>query len=174
MCSSDLLVAKAAGATIPTQVTDKAAQALLSARLQTGSYTYGGSVADRPSATLKDSAGRMPVCEGVLFQLGRSDLDKVRFALSNFWEHMSRLETVRRNDFHSDGELAGFFFFHSLFHASEVVHLLPEGERAEHWQRFRTVLQEIPEVDGSWLDSHELGRSYGTAMALLTLTNCAR
>ena len=169
----ELLSAKAAGASVPTAVTDKAAQALLSARMQTGTYVYGGSVAERGSASLKDSAGRMPVCEGVLFQLGRSDLDKVRFALQNFWDHMQRLETVRRNDFHSDGELAGFFFFHSVFHASEVVHLLPAEEQAAHWQRFRTVLQEIPELDGSWLDSHELGRSYGTAMALLTLANCA-
>ena len=169
----ELLAAKAAGAAVPTAVTDKAAQALLSARMQTGTYVYGGSVAERGSASLKDSAGRMPVCEGVLFQLGRSDLDKVRFALQNFWDHMQRLETVRRNDFHSDGELAGFFFFHSVFHASEVVHLLPAEEQAAHWQRFRTLLQEIPELDGSWLDSHELGRSYGTAMALLTLANCA-
>ena len=170
----ELLSAKAAGASVPTQVTDKAAQALLSARMQTGTYVYGGSVAERGDATLKDSAGRMPVCEGVLFQLGRSDLDKVRFALQNFWDHMQRLETVRRNDFHSDGELAGFFFFHSVFHASEVVRLLPAEEQAQHWQRFRTLLQEIPELDGSWLDSHELGRSYGTAMALLTLANCAQ
>jgi hypothetical protein len=27
----------------------------------------------------------------------------------------------------------------------------------------------IPEFDGSFIDSHELGKSYGTAMALLVL-----
>ena len=78
---------------------------------------------------------------------------------------------MRRNDFHSDGELGGFFFFHSIYHASEVVRLLPEDEQRPHWQRFLALLQEIPELDGSFLDSHELGRSYGTAMALLTLKN---
>ena len=67
-----------------------------------------------------------------------------------------------------------FFFFHSVFHASEVVRLLPEDERSTHWQRFQALLQQIPELDGSFLDSHELGRSYGTAMALLTLANCTR
>jgi hypothetical protein len=169
----ELLAAKAAGATVPTEMTDKAAQALLSARLQNGTYTYGGAAGEGDATKLKDSAGRMPVCEGTLLQLGRSDLDKVRFALQNFWDHMQNLEGVRRNDFHSDGELGGFFFFHSLFHASETVRLLPEAERMPHWQRFQELLQRIPELDGSFLDSHELGRSYGTAMALLTLLNCS-
>ncbi|MBL8728291.1 MAG: hypothetical protein JNM25_07675 [Planctomycetes bacterium] len=168
-----LLVAKAAGASVPTEVTDKAAGALLSARFQSGAYVYGGTAKGRPTG-LKDSAGRMPVCEGVLLQVGRSDLDKLRFALEQFWGHMQNLETVRRNDFHSDGELAGFFFFHSLFHASEAVRLLPEAEQAPHWQRFVELLQRIPELDGSFVDSHELGRSYGTAMALLTLRNATR
>jgi hypothetical protein len=169
----EVLAAKAAGATVPTEVTDKAAAALLSARHQNGTYSYGGAAGGRPTG-LKDSAGRMPVCEGTLLQLGRSDLDKVRFALANFWDHMQNLEGVRRNDFHSDGELGGFFFFHSVFHASEVVRLLPEEEQAAQWARFLPLLQQIPELDGSFLDSHELGRSYGTAMALLTLRNCRR
>jgi hypothetical protein len=169
--AQELLVAKAAGASVPSEVTDKAAQALLSARTKNGAFVYGGA-ARGGDGNLKDSAGRMPVCEGALLQLGRSDLDKFRFAMQNFWDHMARLEGVRRNDFHSDGELAGFFFFHSLYHASEAMRLLPAEEQAPHRQRFLQVLQGIPEVDGSFLDSHELGRSYGTAMALLTLANC--
>jgi hypothetical protein len=169
----EVLAAKAAGATVPSEVTDKAASALLSARFQNGTYVYGGSAKGRETG-LKDASGRMPVCEGVLLQLGRSDLDRVRFALQNFWDHVQNLEGVRRNDFHSDGELGGFFFFHAVFHASEVVHLLPADERPAHWQRFVQLLQAIPELDGSFLDSHELGRSYGTAMALLTLATVTR
>ncbi len=168
-----LLTAKAAGADVPSEVTDKAAGALLSARFQNGAYVYGGVAKGRPTG-LKDSAGRMAICEGVLLQEGRSDLDKLRFALEQFWGHMQNLETVRRNDFHSDGELAGFFFFHALFHTSEAVRLLPEAEQKPHWQRFVELLQRIPEMDGSFVDSHELGRSYGTAMALLTLRNATR
>jgi hypothetical protein len=170
---SELLAARAAGATVPDEMTDKAAVALLSARTQNGSYVYGGKASDG-EGSLKDAAGRMPICEGTLLQLGRSDLDKLRFALQNFWDHMARLETVRRNDFHSDGELAGFFFFHSVYHASEVVHLLPKEEQQAHWQRLLQLVQQVPEIDGSFLDSHELGRSYGTAMALLTLSNLSR
>jgi hypothetical protein len=36
------------------------------------------------------------------------------------------------------------------------------------------LLQKIPEMDGSFVDSHEFGRSYGTAMALLILRNAVR
>lgn len=169
----ELTAARAAGATVPTEVTDKAAAALISARFQNGAFVYGGAAGARPTK-LKDSSARMPVCEGALFLHGRSDLDKVRFALATFWQHMQNIEGVRRNDFHSDGELGGFFFFHAVFHASEVVRLLPAAEQPEHWQRFVALLQQIPELDGSCLDSHELGRSYGTAMALLTLRNAAR
>lgn len=168
----EILAAKAAGATVPTEMTDRAAQALISARNQNGAFVYGGAAREGGTTGLKDAAGRMPVCEGTLFQLGRSDIDKVRFALQNFWDHMQNLEGVRRNDFHSDGELGGFFFFHAVFHASETVRLLPTEERTAHWQRFLALLQQVPELDGSFLDSHELGRSYGTAMALLTLANC--
>ncbi|HEX5054123.1 MAG TPA: hypothetical protein VFZ65_20260 [Planctomycetota bacterium] len=170
----EVLAAKAAGATVPAEVTDKAAGALLSARYQTGSFSYGGSAGEGRPTGLKDASGRMPVCEGALFQVGRSDPDRLRFALDNFWQYMKNLEGVRRNDFHSDGELGGFFFFHAVFHASEVVRLLPEEEQAAHWQRFVALLQQIPEMDGSFLDSHEFGRSYGTAMALLTLRNATR
>ncbi|MBX3461831.1 MAG: hypothetical protein KF830_01555 [Planctomycetes bacterium] len=168
-----VLTARAAGAAVPAEVLDKAAGALLQARFPNGAYVYGGAAKGQPTG-VKDSAGRMPLCEGTLLQLGRSDLARVRTALDAFWSHLERLETVRRNDFHSDGELAGFFFFHSLFHASEVVRLLPEDERPAHWRRFVDVLQRIPEFDGSFVDSHEIGRSYGTAMALLVLRNATR
>ncbi len=170
----EVLAAKAAGASVPIEVTDRAAAALISARSKNGTFVYGGAAAEGHETKLKDSAGRMPVCEGALFQVGRSDLEKVTFSIDNFWANMKNLEGVRRNDFHSDGELGGFFFFHSVFHASETVRLLPPEAQKVQWERFLALLQQIPELDGSFLDSHELGRSYGTAMALLTLRNCQR
>jgi hypothetical protein len=113
----------------------------------------------------------MPMCETVLFAAQRSDLGKVNDAFRNYFDTMDRIETVRRNDFHSDGELAGFFFFHGLYHNSEANKLLPEAERKANAQKLRDILANIPEMDGSFVDSHEIGRSYGTAMALLTLAN---
>ncbi|MEZ6095879.1 MAG: hypothetical protein R3C03_16885 [Pirellulaceae bacterium] len=36
--------------------------------------------------------------------------------------------------------------------------------------RQREIILQIPEIDGCFVDSHELGRCYGTAMALLSLS----
>ncbi len=49
---------------------------------------------------------------------------------------------------------------------------MPADQRKANNKKFLEVLLQIPEMDGSFLDSHEFGRSYGTAMALLTLKNC--
>ncbi|MDA0934960.1 MAG: hypothetical protein O3C51_16040 [Planctomycetota bacterium] len=165
-----LRLAEGAGAQVPPEMFSRGVAALVSARLEDGAFAYSGTAARRKSS-VKDSSARMPVCEGMLFELGQSDPERLRAAFDAYWDNLARIEQVRRNDFHSDGELGGFFFFHSLFHASELIRLLPDELRAEGTARMRAVLQRIPEMDGSFVDSHEIGRSYGTAMALLTLAN---
>lgn len=182
-------VARDAGAAVAPDMIEKGTRALLSARFSSGAFVYGGSAPKeveesgdgaqsrpgrrRPSGAeqVKNASARMPACEGALFAFGKSDEQKIQAAYSAFWEYMNRLEIVRRNDFHSDGELAGFFFFHDLFHASEVNKLLPETVKRENDAKFRQILRRVPEMDGSFVDSHEIGRSYGTAMALLVLKN---
>lgn len=165
-----LRLAAGSGADVPSEMFSRGVAALVAARTDEGGFAYGGT-AGRRSSSVKDSSGRMPLCEGMLLELGHSDPQRFAAAFDAFWGNMDRLERVRQNDFHSDGELAGFFFFHSLFHASEMNRLLPEDRRAAGEERFLRLLQRIPEQDGAFVDSHEIGRSYGTAMALLTLAN---
>ncbi|MCP3914329.1 MAG: hypothetical protein GY711_02100 [bacterium] len=165
-----LFEARDVGAQVPDAVIDAGARALLSARYENGAYSYGGS-ARAGTGSLKDACGRMPMCEAVLLRAGQGQRGRLAFAMDNYWTYFDRLEQVRRNDFHSDGELAGFFFFHDFFHTSEVLRHLPDEVAAPMKQRFFEILQDIPELDGSFVDSHEFGRSYGTAMALLTLGN---
>jgi len=45
----------------------------------------------------------------------------------------------------------------------------PVTFRDAHLAKFRAQVLAVPEWDGSFVDSHELGKSYGTAMALLIL-----
>lgn len=162
-----LLEAREVGAGVPEEMLRRGAGALTAARSENGAYAYGGSAfAD---GSLKDSAGRMPICEAVLLRCGSGSPARLEAAVDNFWEHLDRLRRVQLNDFHSDGELAGFFFFHDVYLTSEAVRFLPEARRDESAARLVTLLQELPELDGSFLDSHEFGRSYGTAMALLAL-----
>ncbi len=175
-CTASMLwgvkLAEKAGATVPPEMISRGIMALVSARYETGSYSYSGAAKNKKRPTgLKDASGRMPACEGVLLANGHGSMKQLRFALDNFWKHIDRLEGVRRNDFHSDGELGGFFFFHAVYHTSEVIKLLPEAEQKSHHAKLLKLVQRIPEMDGSFLDSHEIGRSYGTAMALLILAN---
>jgi hypothetical protein len=52
--------------------------------------------------------------------------------------------------------------------------LLPEERARPERHKLRERLLQYPEIDGTFLDSEELGRSYGTAMALLILANTAQ
>ncbi len=169
-----LYLAKKQKIRIPQDVIELGVKALLSARRKDGSFSYGGTAGQRGggsiSSNLKNASARMPLCETVLRAFSSSDDKKVSAAFTNFLRHLKEIERVRKCDFHSDGQLGGFFFWHGVFHASEASAFLPrKGQKAVRQELLRMVLS-IPELDGSWVDSHELGKSYGTAMALLTLS----
>ncbi len=163
-----LLEAQDVGAAVPEKMMMDGVAALISARSKNGAYAYMRGARGR-EISLKDAAGRMPICEAVLLRRGHGNPARLEAAIENYWEHLGSLRAVRLNDFHSDGELAGFFFFHDVFFTCEALELLPESQRHESAARFVELLQEVSELDGSYLDSHEFGRSYGTAMALLAL-----
>lgn len=167
-----LLAAKQAGIDIPADMLSQATMALASARSKDGAFSYGGAARGKLSATgLKNASTRMPMCESALFTLGASTEERLLFAFDNFWQHYQTIEGVRHTDFHSDGQVAGFMFFHSLYHTSEGIHLLPEERANAERKKLRERVMQYPEIDGTFLDSEELGRSYGTAMALLILAN---
>ncbi|MCA8969432.1 MAG: hypothetical protein KDC95_06600, partial [Planctomycetes bacterium] len=182
-CTGSMLwsiwLAKQAGVAVEDDLVHLGLSALRSARRDDGSFSYGGSAADRDSrrppaesiTRLKDSSARMPVCESVLHAFGSSDGERLAHAYETFLTYLDRLARVRKADFHSDGELGGFFFWHAVFHASEALEPLePELEKRVR-DRVRQLVVSIQEIDGSFVDSHELGKSYGTAMALLTMAN---
>ena len=61
----------------------------------------------------------------------------------------------------------GFFFWYDMQARAELIAQVAEWEsRRELAQRQREIMLRLPEVDGCFVDSHELGRCYGTAMAL--------
>lgn len=167
-----LLAAKDANIDIPSDMLSQATTALISARWTNGAFSYGGAARGEPAtSSLKNASTRMPMCEAALLALGASDTDRLQFAFDNFWQHYATIEGVRHTDFHSDGQVAGFMFLHSLYHTSEAIQMLPEARAASERMRLRERLLLYAEIDGTFLDSEELGRSYGTAMALLILAN---
>ncbi len=158
--------ARKAGADVPGILFRKASEALLETRGSGGRQAY---LYPKPPSSEKNSAGRTALCELALHECGKGSLENVAAGLEVYWKHRNSLEAVRVCDFHSDGELAGFFFLYGLFHAAEAARTLGEPGRGEHLKRLREQVLKLPEIDGSFIDSHELGKSYGTAMALLTL-----
>jgi hypothetical protein len=113
---------------------------------------------------------RTALCNLALHECGKLELADVAKGVEAYWKFVDRLEAVRLCDYHSDGRLAGFFYFHAGFHTLEAARAAGGSTLDSTKKRFRERILAIPEWDGSFVDSHELGKSYGTAMALLILS----
>ena len=61
-----------------------------------------------------------------------------------------------------------------LGRAEAIAELADDGRRRELAGALHARVISLPEVDGCFVDSHELGRCYGTALALLCLDTLAR
>jgi hypothetical protein len=161
-----------AGAAVPAGVFELGTKGLKSVRGDGGAFAYGSRGKPGGPDALKDAMARMPICErALLFTGDGQDLAALEGALDNFFKYLPRLERIRTCDFHTDGELGGFFFWHGMYFTSEAVKALPPEKRAPHMKKLVEHVMSIGEIDGSFLDSHEMGKSYGTGMALMTLRN---
>ena len=95
--------------------------------------------------------------------------NQIGFVLDSFQSGSEQHPAPRLFGFVLFEELAGFFFFYCVYHTLEAARALDEPARGRHLEKFRAQILALPEMDGSFVDSHELGKSYGTAMALLIL-----
>jgi hypothetical protein len=166
-----LIQARKAGASVEDKVLKAGADALNGNRDASGRFTYD---AARPATRPFDSSGRNAMGQGALLELKATERAQFESAMEEFWSFLDRREKVRVCDFHSDGEMAGFFFFNNVFHTSEEISLLEGAARDGAKSKLAAHLAKIPEIDGSFIDSHEMGKSYGTAAALLSLRNCLK
>ena len=165
-----LLLAKKAGATVEDKVLSQGAKALKSSKNAKGYQNYGTGKGSTPD----NSSGRNPSCEGVLLELKETERELFESVMENFWKYLDKRESVRVCDYHTLQELAGFFFTYNCYHTSEAMALQEGAALEESRAKFRVHFTKIPEVDGSFIDSHEMGKSYGTANALLVLKNATR
>jgi len=73
----------------------------------------------------------------------------------------------------SEHNYGGFFFWYCMRSRTEAITKVEDTQlRVEFAQRQRSLVLDLPELDGCFVDSHEIGRTYGTAMALLSLADC--
>jgi len=157
-----LWMAKRAGAEGVDPILARAAAAIRSTRGESGRQAYS---ARRPPSGAQDSMARSAMCEAAMIMAGeKAELEP---ALKDYWGHLEKLEAVRVCDFHAMGQLGGFFYFHGVYHTAVAASI--SETPGDHFKRFREQMLRLPEIDGSFIDSHELGKCYGTAMALLVL-----
>ncbi|MFN6148147.1 MAG: hypothetical protein ACK5AL_17445 [Planctomycetota bacterium] len=163
--------AKQAGIEVPQDNVDKGLRALAMNRTDAGAFTYGHTAKGKPRASIESAAGRMPLCELGLYLFGGSDQDKLRAAVEAGQRHHGLLAAVRKYDDHADRHgYGGFFFWFDLLARAEAAARLDDAAARLPLQRqMRALVLDLPEFDGAFVDSHELGRCYGTAMALLAL-----
>lgn len=169
--------AKSQGFDVPQDNIDKGLKALAFNRAGDGAFSYGQTRPGRkPRANLKGAAGRMPLCELGLYLFGASDQEKLLAAVEAGDRHHQLLAAVRKYDDHADSlGYGGFFFwFDMLGRAEAIAELKDEARRGQLAAAQHKLIMELPEFDGCFVDSHELGRCYGTAMALLCFDVLAR
>lgn len=169
--------AKAQGFDVPQDNLDKGLKALAFNRTGEGAFSYGQTRPGRkPRANLKGAAGRMPLCELGLYLFGASSQEKLLAAVEAGDRHHKLLAAVRKYDDHADrlGYGGFFFWFDMLGRAEAIAELKDDAKRKQLAAAQHKLIMDLPEFDGCFVDSHELGRCYGTAMALLCFDVLAR
>lgn len=166
--------ARDAGAQIQSEIVQRGLDALAADRMPNGAWPYasrGRSGRGNREVPVEAAAGRMPLCESALRTWQRSDDQRLAGAIETSFEHQEILNSALKYDDHTSRyAYGGFFFWYDMWGRSRAIVLLGDDQlRDQMLQRQRELVLSLPEVDGCFVDSHELGRSYGTAMALLCL-----
>ncbi len=171
---SALKRADAAGAKLNGSKVDAGVKSLASDRYANGAFPYGSSRSGNTNkqGKIPASAGRMPLCELALLQWDDSDDEKLQNALTAAFRYHEHLQVGYKYDDHTSTlAYGGFFFWYDMRGRAEALtHLNNEKAQKQFATQQRALVMKLPELDGCFVDSHELGRCYGTAMALLTLS----
>ncbi len=172
-----LAEAKQAGATIDQEKIDLGIASLERDRFENGAYPYGSSrraanagKAGKPRQVAA-SAGRMPLCELGLWSWQKASDENLDAAIQISFDMHEHLNTALKYDDHtSNMAYGGFFFWYDMRGRSEAISKITNKSLRQKYERQQQeIIMSLPELDGCFVDSHELGRCYGTAMALLCL-----
>lgn len=149
----------------------KGAEVLGRRRSAQGLFPYDYSRGSENQTVPRAAAGRTALCEAALFATKHSNPKMLADAIAQSDRHQPDLERAYGYDDHTDHFVyGGFFYWYDMFGKRQAINMLPDSpQRNQMEERLRAAVIRRPEIDGAFCDSHELGRCYGTAMALLTL-----
>lgn len=150
-----------------------AVRSLSRQRHRSGTFPYKDKLAnEKPEPpNVQAAAGRMPLCEAALFVGGKSSVERLQTAIEASFKHHPNLDLAYKYDNHTDNfAYGGFFFWFDMRGRKQAIELLPESEiKTRFKQQLEMIVISKSEIDGCYVDSHEIGRCYGTAMALMCL-----
>ena len=171
-----LFDAKQAGAVVDGSKIDRGLQRLASQRFSNGAYPYATRRENgKGEGTEKDLAaagGRISICELARRRWGQvNDLDFTTAVEKSMKYHELLAKALKYDNHTSTYGYGGFFFWYDMQARSESIALIMDADKKRTLadQQKELILQ-LPEIDGCFIDSHELGRCYGTAMAMLSMS----
>jgi hypothetical protein len=146
--------------------------ALIRCRTEEGAITYGAVREGRKArASIEGGVGRIPRVELALALWKSEDAGALNKAVALSFEHGHHLANAQKYDDHTNiFAYGGFFFWYDLQARTEaLMHLEADAEKKAWIARQRAQIVSLAEIDGAFIDSHEIGRVYGTGMALWCL-----
>ena len=162
-----LLRAKAAGFAVDASVLAAGVRALRAMRKRLGVYTYTWPM-PRNFEREDSSIARAPVCELALQRAGSSTEEALRGTLALFMKHRAglRLSVRLSKGWIPPHAFSSYFYFFAYYHASDALVAL--GAKSELELLRRDLLAAVL-PDSTWVDYEDIGKCYGTAMALIVL-----
>ncbi len=153
------------------QAVERGLASLLLCRTAEGAYSYGQPRRRAARASMEGSVGRTPRGELAISLWSPGDSIGLEKAVALSFEHEEHLLPTQKYDDHTSSHAyGGFFFYYDLLARTEAMAAMPEGSaRASVVKQQHAQLLGLPEFDGAFMDSHEVGRCYGTGMALWCL-----
>lgn len=169
------------GVRVDASTVEAGIAALEKCRFANGGWTYnsprkGGSAGETNAnkARTISSAGRTPLCEGALVVWDRAEKEALTKSIEAAFAMHESMDVARKYDDHTSSYgYGGFFFWYCMETRTDAILKVTDSNvRKTMAAKQRDIIMAIPEIDGCFVDSHEIGRSYGTAMALLCLKGC--
>ena len=171
-----LFDASLVGAQVDSNKVNSGLKRLASQRFANGAYPY----AVRPengknegtASELAGGGGRISICELARRRWGQvNDADFEAAVTKSLGMHDLLAKALKYDNHTSTYAYGGFFFWYDMQARSEAIGLITDVDtRKKLAAKQRELILNLPEIDGCFVDSHELGRCYGTAMGLLSLS----
>lgn len=137
-------------------------------------FHYGTAMEGLTSeAQPEGSSMRSPLIELALTKAGAEKKpERVRESIGLFFEHIDevrRTAKLRESFFDATVLHDAYHYYFGCWYAARAIRLLPAGDRKELCAKLLEHLLPTQELDGSFVDAQMVGKSAGTALALLAI-----